>query len=44
MAKIVSGSDGKYIRITGEQQKMPTFKDWGNFLCNGENKISLISF
>ena len=23
---------------------MPAFKDWGNFLCNGENKTSPISF
>ena len=27
-----------------EKQKMPAFNDWGNFLCNGENKTPVISF
>ena len=44
MSQKSRGSDSKYIRITGKQQKMTAFKDWGYSLCNGENKTNLISF
>ena len=38
------GEEGKRIHITGEQQNMPSAKDWPSFLQNAENKINLISF